>query len=455
MRVLIVEDNPGMLKMLSRTLQKNQYDVVTATTAETAFTLIEKEIFSAVITDLKLPGKDGLEVMQAVKAADPRTIVIIITAFGTVETAVKAMKQGADDFITKPFDTGLLLLQLRRGLERNRLQNENILLREAFSNQLGSPRILGKNEKFLKVIHEIEKVGPMDATVLLLGESGTGKELLARALHFLSNRSAAPFVAINCAAIPPNLLENELFGHERGAYTGADQRKIGKLELADHGTVFLDEIGDMDYLMQTKLLRFLQERQFERVGGTKTISVDVRVIGATNRKLMHLVREGKFREDLYYRLSVFPVQIPPLRDRQDDIPLLVNYFLDHYGREFAKGSLKITPNALERLVSYSWPGNVRELQNCIERAAILTSDGVIRPEHVSIQPIREAEPFNLREIHMEGSLRTVVERARRLVERRMIRRALEVNGWNKTHAARQLGVNYKTLLTKIKEYGID
>ncbi|MBN1552049.1 sigma-54-dependent Fis family transcriptional regulator [bacterium] len=454
MRILVVEDNVGMLKMLERTLKKHGYDTVCVESAEAAIDHLSRELFAAVITDLKLPEKDGIDVLKAAKAADPRTITLIITAYGTIETAVNAMKDGADDFITKPFDTQLLLLQLKRGIDRNRLQNENLLLKESFAAKLGAPKILGNSDKFQEVIRQVQKVGPMDATVLLTGESGTGKELLARAIHHLSQRRRSAFVAINCAAIPNTLLENELFGHERGAYTGADSRKLGKLELADQGTVFLDEIGDMDPFLQAKLLRFLQERQFERVGGNKTIAVNVRVVAATNKDLRIQVRNGQFREDLYYRLSVFPVHIPPLRERPEDIPVLVNYFLDHYGLEFGKSPLKLAPKSMDRLTSYGWPGNVRELQNCIERAAILTPDGIIRPDHIAVNPIRDMEPFELKEIHLEGNLQTVVDRSRRLVERRMIRRALEQNGWNKTHTAKELGVNYKTLLTKIREYDI-
>lgn len=455
MKILVVEDNPGMLKMLERTLLKADYTVRTATSGEDAIKLLSQELFLAIVTDLKLPGVDGLAVLKAAKSADPRTIVLIITAYGSIETAVQAMKDGADDFLTKPFDSAMFQLQLRRAIERNQINNENILMREVLKAQLDSKVIVGKSPAFQDVLEKIQKVGPMDATVLLLGESGTGKELLAHAIHECSPRRNAPFVAINCAAIPQNLLENELFGHERGAYTGAENRKLGKLELADRGTVFLDEIGDMDPLLQSKLLRFLQERQFERVGGTKTISVSVRVVAATNRDLRSVIHSGQFREDLYYRLSVFPIEIPPLRARPDDIPILVNHFLVHYAREFGKGPLKLAPRTMDRLTSYSWPGNVRELQNCLERAAILTPDGLIRPDHIAVQPIRDLEPFDLTEIHLSGSLNTVMERARRLVERRMIRAALERNGWNKTHAARELDVNYKTLLTKIREYSIE
>ncbi|MBN1355477.1 sigma-54-dependent Fis family transcriptional regulator [bacterium] len=444
-----------MRKMLERTLSKEGYSVQCAASAEEALEMLASKLFSAVITDLKLPGKDGLAVLNAAKSADPRTIVIIITAFGSIETAVRAMKEGADDFITKPFDIGLLLLQLSRAIEQTRLRNENVLLRETFASKLSAPRIIGRSDKFNDVIRQAEQVGPMDATVLLMGESGTGKELVAQAIHHLSNRKQAPFVAINCAAIPGTLLENELFGHERGAYTGADSRKLGKLELADQGTIFLDEVGDMEPMLQAKLLRFLQERQFERVGGNKTIHVNIRVIAATNRDLHAEVRTGKFREDLFYRISVFPIQIPPLRDRPDDIPVLVDYFLDRFGREFGKGPFKLTSKAKELLRSYGWPGNVRELQNCMERAAILTPDAIIRPEHIAVHSIRDYEPFDLSEIHLEGALHTVVERSRRLVERRMIRTALERNGWNKTLAAKELGINYKTLLTKIKELNIE
>lgn len=454
MKVLVVEDNPGMRRMLERTLLKNGYDVVATGNGDHAIDKVQNETFFAVISDLKLPGADGISVLREARKADERTITIIITAFGSVEIAVQAMKEGADDFLTKPFDTNLLLVQLQKGHHRYQLVNENTLLRQEIEDQTGFPEIIGKNKLFLESLNLVRKVGKTDSTVLLLGESGTGKELFARETHNVSSRKHKQLVAINCAAIPLELLENELFGHERGAYTGADRRKPGKLELADGGTVFLDEIGDMNPVLQAKLLRFIQEKQFERVGGNATLTVNVRVIAATNQDLRELVREGLFREDLFYRLSVFPVVIPPLRNRLDDIPLLVDYFIHKFEKEFRK-KLTILPETMERLSSYEWPGNVRELQNCLERAAILSLDGLIKPEHVAVESIREAQEFDLDGILLGRSMQEAVDYMRRIVEQRMISETLKSCGWNKSLAAKELQVNYKTLLTKMKQYEID
>lgn len=455
MRILIVEDNLGMQRMLKRTLEKNRHDVQTVGNGESAIDMIRAGSYQAVISDLRLPGADGLAVLRAAKRADERTITIIITAYGSIETAVQAMKDGADDFITKPFDTNLLLMQLEKGQKRYEILTENALLKQDRKSFSDMSDIIGDSPEFQQVMQQAQQVGPIDSAVLLLGESGTGKEVLARAIHALSTRHKRHFVAINCAAIPHDLLENELFGHERGAFTGADRRKPGKLELASGGTVFLDEIGDMDPVLQAKMLRFLQEKEFERVGSNVTISVDVRVIAATNRPLRELVRKGGFREDLYYRLSVFPIELPPLRQRKSDIPLLVQHFLKHYSREFNKPGLKLGARTLERLNSYDWPGNVRELQNCIERAAILAVDEVIYPEHIAVMSIQDIQEIDLEEFVLQGSLQDAVNGARREIERRMIVQSLKATGWNRSQSARELGVNYKTLLNKIKEYKLE
>jgi len=455
MRVLVAEDNQGMQRMLERVLRKHGYDVCTVSDGDAAIRKVRDDSFFAVISDLKLPGSDGLAVLRAAKQADERTITIIITAFGSIETAVQAMKDGADDFITKPFDTNLLLLQLRKGSERYQLLNENRLLKETMGISDDMPVVIGPSESFQEVMAQITRVGPMDSAVLLQGESGTGKEILARTIHMLSPRRNRQFVPINCAAIPADLLENELFGHERGAFTGADRRKPGKLELADGGTVFLDEIGDMAPVLQAKLLRFLQEKQFERVGGNATLKVNVRVIAATNRRLQDQVRKGLFREDLYYRLSVFPIEIPPLRDRPEDIPPLVEHYLEHFRREFRRKNLRLAPHTMDRLMEYAWPGNVRELQNCIERAAILAPDGLIRPEHVAVQPVRDVQSIDLDEIPLTGPLQDVLNAVKVTIEKRMITETLERHGWNKSQTARDLDINYKTLLNKIREYGIE
>jgi DNA-binding NtrC family response regulator len=453
-KVLVVEDNLGMQRMLERTLGKHGYTVVTVSDGNAAIELVKSETYFAVISDLRLPGADGLSVLKEAKKADERTLTIIITAFGSIEVAVQAMKEGADDFLTKPFDTNLLLLHLKKGRARYKMMNENTLFRQSSQDAAVFPPIIGKSPCFNESLKQLHQVGPMEATVLFLGESGTGKEVFARAIHALSPRKSHQFVAINCAAIPHDLLENELFGHERGAYTGADRRKPGKLELADGGTVFLDEIGDMDPILQAKILRFLQEKQFERIGSNATLSVNVRVIAATNQDLQEFVRKGRFREDLYYRLSVFPIKIPPLRDRKDDIPLLVDFFLNQLKRDFNK-DLTVGQHTMERLQNYDWPGNVRELQNCLERAAILSHDGDIRSEHVALTALRDVSSGDLEKLRLTGRMRDVVEKARCVIEKQMITESLDRNGWNKSRAAKELDVNYKTLLSKMKQYDIE
>jgi transcriptional regulator with GAF, ATPase, and Fis domain len=329
-----------------------------------------------------------------------------------------------------------------------------MLLREEFSSKYKMPIIIGKSREIQTVIQKIQKVAQGKTTVLLLGESGTGKELFARALHFLSPRRDHSFVPVNCAAIPRELLESEFFGYEKGAFTGADSVKIGKFEFADRGTIFLDEIGDLDISLQAKLLRVLQEGEIERVGGVKQIKVDVRVIAASNKSLEEAVGHKLFREDLYYRLSVFPVEIPPLRQRRDDIDGLVEFFLEKYSSELKKRKMAVSKEAMELLTSYSWKGNVRELENTIERAVILCDDNMIMPEHVSLTPMKERESL-LENLPMEGALENTVREAQRLVETLRIKKALNEVRWNKTRAAEILGVSYKTLLTKIKEYGLE
>ena len=394
-----------------------------------------------------------MDVLRAAKEENPLMPVIVMTAFGSVETAVIAMKEGAFDFITKPFDTDHLLMLMKRALETQKLMTENMLLKEEFSAQLGIPRIIGKSEKIASVAQNIQKVAPSKTTVLILGESGTGKELFARAIHNLSPRREYPFVPINCAAIPRELLESELFGHEKGSFTGADFRKLGKFELADKGTIFLDEIGEMDIALQAKLLRVLQEEEIERIGGLKTIKIDVRIIAASNKDLEKAVSEKAFREDLFYRVSVFPVKIPPLRERTEDIPLLVDFFLNKYCRELKAPLKSISKETMEMLVNYSWKGNVRELENTIERAIILCDGKMITPEHVSLSPLPlEA---GLKNLPMNGTLEDASKEALRIAETQRITKALKGTKGNKSRAAEVLQVSYKTLLTKIKEYHIE
>lgn len=451
--VLIIEDKGSMGSMLDQTITAEGYSTILTKDGTDGIRIINEEKVDLVITDLKLPGKDGLEVLRAVKEKNPLIPVILMTAFGSIETAVAAMKEGAYEFLTKPFDTDHLLVLIKRALENQKIMAENILLKEEFGKKLGFPKIIGKSPAMEDVSKNIQKVAPAKTTVLLLGESGTGKELFARALHHLSPRKDNPFVAINCAAIPRELLESELFGHEKGAFTGADHKRIGKFELADKGSIFFDEIGEMDLTLQAKLLRVLQGEAIERVGGIRPIPIDVRIIAASNRDLEKAVLEKIFREDLFYRVSVFPIKIPPLKERRDDIPLLVNHFLNHYCAELKTKPKGISSEALDMLKNHTWKGNVRELENCIERSVILCDGKTILSEHLVISPPEITDTF-LQELSLEGSLEEVSKAAIRTAEIRLIKKVLNEAGWNKTKAARILKVSYKTLLTKIKDYGI-
>ncbi len=452
--ILVVEDKAPLAEMLKETLELEGYEVTIARDGADGIKRIKTGKADLVLTDLKLPKKNGLEVLKASKNEDPRTPVIVMTAYGSVETAVNAMKQGAYEFITKPLDTDYLVLLIQRALKNQRLVTENILLKDALSDHVGIPDIIGKSDTMVAVADNIQKVAFKKTTVLLLGESGTGKELFARALHDLSPRKENQFVPINCAAIPGDLLESELFGHEKGAFTGAGERKLGKLELADKGTVFFDEIGEMDLSLQAKVLRAIQEGEIDRVGGTKTVKVDIRIIAATNRDLETAVAEKRFREDLFYRLSVFPITIPPLRERRDDIAVLVEHFMSRFSVEMNIPRREIEPDAMELLEKYLWKGNVRELENVIERALILCDGEAITRKHLRLtQPVSSEEPLG--EVPMEGTLEETAKAALKIVESRRIKKALEVTHGNKSRAAEILKVSYKTLLTKIKDYEIE
>jgi DNA-binding NtrC family response regulator len=451
--ILVVEDKESMAQMLKETLESEGYRVISASSGAEGIRYLKEDRIDLVLTDLKLPGNNGIDILKASKEENQLRPVIIMTAFGSVETAVTAMKEGAFDFITKPFDTDHLLLLIRRALETQRLLTENILLKEEFASKFGLPLIIGKSKKIVNVAQIVQKVAPTKTTVLLIGESGTGKELFARALHNLSNRKDYPFIPINCAAIPRELLESELFGHEKGSFTGAEAKKLGKFELGDKGTIFLDEIGDMDLAIQSKLLRAIEDGEIERVGAVRAIKVDVRIVAASNKDLEKAVEEKKFREDLYYRLNVFPVRIPPLNERKEDIPLLVDYFINRYCLEINTPLKTISKDALEMLTGYQWKGNVRELENAIERAVILCDGETITPEHFLLG--RSGRVLTAEPLPLEGSLETVAKEASRKAETQRIASALRETKGNKSRAAEILHVSYKTLLTKIKEYGIE
>jgi two-component system, NtrC family, response regulator AtoC len=452
--ILVIEDKESMRAMLKQTLEAEGYQVITAQDGAEGIKRLSDERIGLVLTDLKLPKKDGFEVLRAAKQENPNLPVIVMTAYGTIETAVKAVKEGAYDFLTKPFDTEHLLVLILRALDTTRVAAENILLRAEFADKLGAPKIIGKSRPLQEITASIQKAAPTNATVLIHGESGTGKELFARAIHFLSNRKDGPFIAINSAAIPRELLESELFGYERGAFTGAEARKLGKLELADKGTVFLDEIGDMDLTLQAKILRVIQEQVIERVGGNKPIRIDVRIVAATNKDIEKAVQAKQFREDLFYRLNVFPITIPPLRERREDILPLAQQFLAKYSAEVRKGPVTLSDEALDILMKCPWKGNVRELENVIERAVIYAEGGVIRSQDLGIS---ETSIINALAEHvpMDGPLQEVAAAATRVAESRRIRQVLKQTNGNKTRAAEILQVSYKTLLTKIKDYQLE
>lgn len=458
--ILLVEDKPELRAMLRKALEKAGYTVDEAPDGTSAIDKVRNKRYLTVLTDLKLPGASGLDVLREARRADPMIPVILITAYGSVEDAVTAMKDGAFDFIQKPVDLEHLKLLIARAAQQQELLRENLLLREEYAERYGFPRIVGEHPSMQAASQMVQRVAPTDSTVLLLGESGTGKELFARALHHLSRRKDCAFVALNCAAIPEGLVENELFGHERGAYTGAGARKIGKLELAHRGTIFLDEIGELPLAIQSKLLRVLEERRFERVGGTQAIDVDVRILVATNKNLQEAVERKTFREDLYFRISSVPITIPPLRERGDDVILLAEHFLERFRREFRKPALEFTDASHARLRGHQWPGNVRELQNSIERAAILADKNEISAEDLQLplpRPAAKEMPDGMLDDKFlwDGPLEEVAQRAVQHVERFKIEAALRESKWNKSRAAEQLGVSYKTLLHKIRALGLE
>jgi DNA-binding NtrC family response regulator len=458
--LLLVEDKNELRAMLRKALERAGYEVDEAPDGSSAIQKIRARRYLLVITDLKMPGASGLDVLREAKQADSATPVLLLTAFGTVDEAVTAMKEGAFDFLQKPVDLEHLKLLVQRAAHQQELLRENLILREEYSARYGFPRILGEDASIREVSQQIQRVAATDSTVLLLGESGTGKELFARAIHHLSPRRELPFIALNCAAIPEGLVENELFGHERGAFTGAGARKVGKMDLAHRGTLFLDEIGELPMSIQAKLLRVLEEKRFDRVGGTQSIDADVRIVVATNRNLQKLAEEKLFREDLYFRISAVPLTIPPLRSRGNDLHVLADHFLEKFSREFAKPGLKLSPEARESLSHYHWPGNVRELQNALERAVILADGTAIQPDDLQLpaaKPAASLLPPGLLpdSFSWEGTLEDVTARATNHVERILLENTLRGCAWNKTRAAEKLGLSPKTLLAKLRSTGLE
>jgi DNA-binding NtrC family response regulator len=459
--ILLVEDKDSLRTMLRLALEAQDHTVIEARDQTEAVAAMQASRPGVVLSDLRLPNGDGLGVLRAAKELDPELPVIVMTAFGSIQDAVAAMKEGALDFLAKPVDPDVLMLMVERALAQRRLATENILLKDELAARRGAPRIVGEDPGLKQVSISLQRAAGTDTSVLLEGESGTGKELFARALHALSPRADGPFVAINCAAIPENLLETELFGHEKGAFTGAANRKPGKFELAHRGTLFLDEIGELPLTLQPKILRALEDRRFERVGGTSLISVDVRVVAATNRNLRAAIAARQFREDLFFRLSVFPITIPPLRDRPTDITMLAKHFIEKFCRDINKNTLSLAPSAVDELLKYPWPGNVRELQNCIERAVILTEGDTIHARHLNLS-FRDALPSAAAEddglwsrIDLSGTLAAATSRVVAEVERRKIGLALKEAAGNRAKAAEALQVGFKTFTAKLREYGLD
>ncbi|MFZ5993397.1 MAG: sigma-54-dependent transcriptional regulator [Thermodesulfobacteriota bacterium] len=450
--ILIVDDEKNYLIVLKELLSEENYEVVTAENAPQALEIFKESDFDLVLTDMKMPNMDGIELLENIRSVNSEIPVIVMTAYATVEKAVKAMKKGAFDYVTKPFQNEELKITVRKAIDLYKLKRENLNLRHEVSRKYQFGNIIGKSPAMLKLYEMIEKVADTKATVLITGETGTGKELVAKAVHYNSPRKNNAFVSVNCAAIPETLLESELFGHEKGSFTGAIAMRKGRFELADGGTIFLDEIAEMPAALQAKLLRALQEMEFERVGGTKTLKIDVRVIAASNKDLKKEVETGNLREDLYYRLNVVRLHLPPLRERPGDIPLLAAHFLNKYGQAVGKSHLEILPAAMRQLYARSWPGNVRELEHVIERAVILASSHEITPADMASES-QEAENIDLdidRFIPMQVKLNEALED----VEAKMIKRALARAGNVQAHAAAMLGITKSLLQYKMKKYNI-
>lgn len=459
-RILVVDDNETMRSGIVLVVERMQHTAIPASSGEEALARFNEGEVDLVITDYRMAEIDGLQLLNAVRQDHPETDVMIITAHGTIEIAVDAMRQGAVDFISKPFPPDALRLKIDRVLghraerrERQRLDEENRYLREEIGGRYGE--IVGQSQVIMAVLATVDKVSAADSSVLIYGESGTGKELVARAVHNQSSRAPRPFVKVNCGSLPRDLVESELFGHEKGSFTGAVRQKKGKFELAEGGTIFLDEIGDIPSETQVNLLRILQEKEFDRVGGERTLVADVRVVAATNRPLKQMVAEGTFREDLYYRLDVIPIQLPPLRERIDDIPLLVEHFLDKKSREMNLRLRRLTEGAMAALQAYPWPGNVRELENIIERTLVMVEGDIVGAEDLPLAAgDTAAEPAPTADAGSPGNGLELNERLERL-EKELITKAMKDAAGVKTHAADILGIKPSALYYKLDKYGVE
>ncbi len=458
--ILIVDDEPNYLIVLSELLRDEGFEVFTANCGEAGLKVVKSTDLDLVITDMRMPGMDGMALLKEIKSFNADLPVIMITAFGEVEPAVAAMQAGAFNYLTKPFNNDELVLNINKAVEHYSLLRENLRLRDEVQSRYGFANMIGRNRRLLEIYRLIEKVAPTTTSVLISGESGTGKELVARAIHFNSPRRDAPFISINCAALPEALLESELFGHEKGAFTGAVALRKGRFELADTGTIFLDEIGEMPLALQAKLLRAIQEKTFERVGGSKPITVDLRILTATNRDLKEEVDNGNFREDLYYRLNVLHIHLPPLRERLDDLPLLTAHFIAKFARQLERPELTISSEAQRFLATLPWEGNVRELENTIERAAVLCTGDRIEVRDVQPDGEPPAEAATTGEWGDDLDVGRFVSSDTRLpdmldaIEKKMIRAALEQADYVQTRAAESLGITKSLLQYKMKKYGL-
>lgn len=448
-RILVVDDEDDML-LLYKNILKKDHVIIPVSSGREAIKMISRESVDLVILDIIMPDVNGIEVLKKIKDMDSTIDFIMVTASKEIKPAVDSLKLGAFDYIVKPFEAEDLLSSVKKALERRQIIRENIYLKQALSERASFGQLIGNSEKMRDVYGIIEKASDSDSTILITGESGTGKEIVAEVIHKKSKRNSMPYIIVNCAAIPENLLESEMFGHERGAFTGAMERHIGKFELANGGTIFLDEIGEMPMAMQAKLLRVLQDGMIERVGGEKTIPVNVRTIAATNLDLRKAIQDKKFREDLYYRLNVIPISLPPLRERAQDIHLFVNYFIDRYNKELNKSIKNVTKDAMDALIKYAWPGNIRELENLIERLVTLSRDDHIDTCHIPQEIINPNPAGKEVPAIQEGSFL----RAVRDFEKDMVIRALESSNWNQTNAAKLLGIHRTTLISKMEAFGI-
>jgi len=454
-KILVADDEKSMREFLDIMLKKEGYKVTLASNGEEVMKLIEKDIFDLALVDIRMPRQDGISVLKRIKSISPETVVIVITAFASADTAIKAMKEGAYDYIMKPFKIEEIKLIIQNALEKKHLQNENLLLKQVVRDRYHFENIIGQSSRMLDLYDLLEKVAPTKTNILISGESGTGKELAAKAIHYNSPRKDKPFVTLNCGAIPESLIETELFGHMKGAFTDAISTKKGLFEVADEGTLFLDEISELPLMMQVKLLRVLQDREFKRVGGTEDIRVDVRIISATNKDLEEAVREKQFREDLFYRLNVIQIKIPSLREHKEDIPLLTSHFLKKYSEELGKQISQISPEALRILVQYDYPGNVRELQNIIERAVALETSQELTAQnlnsYIEEQLPLKRKPLDL-EIPSEGvDLEKIVED----VEKTLLLKALDRTKGIKKKAAELLHINFRSMRYRLEKYGLN